>query len=90
MPISGSWQLGDKVLGYSLPFPFWILGAAVRWDGFDGSALILKHSFNLAGVNMNALSVNHMPKEQYFLQPEFTLREFCIQSLLLEQFQDYP
>nr|GEW76262.1 hypothetical protein [Tanacetum cinerariifolium] len=44
------------------------------------------NSFNLTRVYMYAITINQMPKEMYFLQLEFTLGEFCVLFLLLEQF----
>ncbi|GJV95094.1 hypothetical protein Tco_1546671 [Tanacetum coccineum] len=42
-----------------------------RW-GFP-----ILNSFDFTKVYMDAIIVNHMPKELYLLQPEFTHRELC-------------
>ncbi|GKA17621.1 hypothetical protein Tco_0697458, partial [Tanacetum coccineum] len=40
-------------------------------------------------VNVNSLTVNHVPKKLHDTDPEITLGELGIQFLIFEQFQDY-
>ncbi|GKB96318.1 reverse transcriptase domain-containing protein [Tanacetum coccineum] len=47
------------------------------------------NGFDLGGVHVNTLAVNHVPEKLYLRNPKFTLGEFSIQFLFLKQFQNF-